>query len=145
MIAGTANKTLTLFFLSAVTALLQGGCSCFHRSLEMRELAAFEAGFVRHDDGYTLRISGSCSRSGYVIERIQQIRNERSLQVKVFISPFSRDGFGSAFSTEVVLDDLDYVFFGEQNVLIWRRTSDRAPTEDISSKKPIRVFRPEEQ
>ncbi len=130
--------------LTAAMLLLTGGCSSFYQSLEFRELAAPEVRFVHYSDGPTLKISGTCTRAGYVVEKVLQIREGRTLLVKVMISPFSRDGAGTAFETEIVLDELDFVYFGERRELIWRRYPDRAPAETLPGKRPVPVFVPEE-
>ena len=137
-------KKLTLLLLPVITLLCINGCSAFYQSLEFRELTAPDVRFVHYSDGPTLKISGTCARAGYVVEKVLQIREGRTLLVKVLISPFSRDGAGTAFETEIVLDELDFVYFGEQRELIWRRHPPPASAEPLPGKRPVPVFEPEE-
>ncbi len=138
------HKPSTFLLLPVIMLLCGSGCAAFYQSLEFRELATPEVRFIHYSDGPTLKISGTCVRAGYVVEKVQQIKEGRTLLVKVMISPFSRDGAGTSFATEIVLDELDFVYFGEQRELIWRRHPDRVSPEILPGKRPVPVFEPEE-
>ena len=124
------NKYFCFVTLLLATALLPAGCETFSRPIEFREVSLPEVSIVHYSDGPTLRIAGKLILSTHVVEKIRQTKQGRVMQIDVLSSPFLRDGHSGTFSTEVILDDLDFVVFGPEKTLIWRRYPNTEPPRE---------------
>lgn len=113
------NRMWRALLLSAA-AVLFAGCETLFLPLEYDDAVSPELKIIHRADGPVLRISGSCGRLGYVVEKIQHIKSGREIEVRVYISPFDRASAPAAFVTEVKLDGVDAVYFGEKRELLWR-------------------------
>ena len=139
-------NTLISFFhrftgpgLAVLLLTVAAGCALFTENVRFDDLIRPQVGFVRYAEGTALRISGKVARTGYVVEKVRQIKEGRTLLVEVEISPFSRDDVSDSFETDVFLDEFDFVQFGPDRRLIWRR---RAGDAELPS-RPRPVFVPE--
>ena len=120
---------------------LAGGCAYFCDVAEFGELEKPEVRFAQFQEGVALHVEGQFSRTGgRVVESVRQIRNGREIHIEVRISPFERDDTGTGFATDVFLDGVDRVTFGNRKTLLWRRHPDSG--ELPSKAKP--VFKREE-
>lgn len=116
--------------LTAALLLLTAGCESFAKPIEYKEINLPEVSIVQYSDGPTLRIAGKLIRSTHAVEKIRQTKQGRTMLVEVLAAPFPRDGHTGVFSTEVILDDLDFVVFGPGRTLIWRRHPNTEPTRE---------------
>ncbi len=107
--------------------LFTTGCESFSRIAEFKEISLPAVNIVQYSDGPTLRISGQLVQSTRIVEKIRQIKDGRIIEIEVLTSPFSRDGHSGRFKTEVILDNIDFVVFGPEKTLIWRRYPDTMP------------------
>lgn len=127
--------------LPAILLLLTAGCESFARPIEYKEISLPEVSIVQYSDGPTLRIAGKLIRSTHAVEKIRQTKQGRTMLVEVLSAPFPRDGHTGVFSTEVILDELDFVVFGPGRTLIWRRYADTEPPRE----RPKVEFKPSDE
>ncbi len=113
-----------------LAALLPAGCESMARPIEYKEINLPEVSIVQYGDGPTLRIAGKLIRTTHAVEKIRQTKQGRTMLVEVLSGPFPRDGHSNVFSTEVILDDLDFVVFGPEKTLIWRRYPNTEPLRE---------------
>ena len=130
-----------LTFTALLTGLLTGGCSLFCNVAEFRELEAPVVQFRQFQEGPALHVAGHVRRSaGSAVESIRQLKDGRTIHVEVLVSPFERDGAGNGFQTDIFLDEVDYITFGNDRTLLWRRN----PGEKTLPSKAKPVFKREE-
>ena len=132
------KKFFCFAMLPAALLLLTAGCESFAKPIEYKEVSLPEVSIVQYSDGPTLRIAGKLIRSTQAVEKIRQTKQGRTMLVEVLCAPFHRDGHTGVFSTEVILDDVDFVVFGPGRTLIWRRYPDTEPTRE----RPKAEFKP---
>ena len=130
-----------LIYAIALAGIFSGGCTLFCDVAEFRELESPVVQYRQFQEGPALHVAGQVRRSaGSVVENIRQYKDGRTIHVEILVSPFERDGTGSGFQTDIFLDEIDFITFGKDRTLLWRRNPG---THALPSKaKP--VFKREE-
>ena len=131
----------SLIYAIALAGIFSGGCTLFCDVAEFRELESPVVQYRQFQEGPALHVAGQVRRSaGSVVENIRQYKDGRTIHVEILVSPFERDGTGSGFQTDIFLDEIDFITFGKDRTLLWRRNPG---THALPSKaKP--VFKREE-
>ena len=129
-----------VLFATLCAGLLTGGCAYFCDVAEFDALEKPVVKFRQFQEGPALHVAGQIRRADGVVESVRQIREGRDLHIEVLISPFERDDTGSEFATDVFLDGIDRITFGEKKTLLWRRY----PDDKNLPSKPKPVFKLEE-
>ncbi len=120
--------------------LLLTGCHLFFTVLEYDQVGKPSVTLHADEAGPYLKISGeNFYHSAMIVEKVSQIKEGRIIALEVYMSPFNRDGHRNDFDTKVYLDDCDFVVFGSQRTLLWRRHPGTTP---YKPEKP--VFVPDE-
>ena len=131
------------FLISAVllTGLFTGGCAMFCEVAEFRELVQPVVQYRSFQEGTALHVAGLVrSPNGSAVESIRQLKDGRTIHVEVLVSPFERDDTSRQFQTDIFLDDIDYITFGKERTLLWRRN----PEKNTLPSKNKPVFKREE-
>lgn len=131
------KQWLVLPALAALLLLLTG-CEAVFQTMEYGEIISPRLEAVQYQDGVGLRLSGRCARSGYVVEKIKQVKSGGELQLLVFVSPLERDARPKTFQADLLLDGIDVVTFGAHREVLWRRRPPPVP------EKPKQQFLPPE-
>ncbi len=132
-----------LFLTSAVllAGIFSGGCALFCDVAEFRDLVHPVVQYRQFQEGPALHVAGQIRRaSGNTVESVRQLKDGRTIHVEVLVSPFERDNTGSGFQTDVFLDEVDFITFGNDRTLLWRRN----PGKDALPSKAKPVFKREE-
>ena len=130
-----------LIYAIALAGIFSGGCTLFCNVAEFRELESPVVQYRQFQEGTALHVAGQVRRStGSVVENIRQSKDGRTIHVEVLVSPFERDGTGNGFQTDIFLDEVDYITFGKDRTLLWRRN----PEKDALPSKAKPVFKREE-
>ena len=130
-----------LIYAIALAGIFSGGCTLFCDVAEFRELESPVVQYRQFQEGPALHVAGQVRRStGSVVENIRQHKDGRTIHVEVQVSPFERDGTGSGFQTDIFLDEVDFITFGKNRTLLWRRN----PGKDALPSKAKPVFKREE-
>lgn len=133
------QKLLTIWVLLA--GLFSGGCALFCDVAEFRELNRPVVEYRQFQEGPALHVAGQVRRTaGNAVESVRQLKDGRSLHVEVLVSPFERDGTGNGFQTDIFLENIDYITFGNDRTLLWRRN----PGEKTLPSKAKPIFKREE-
>ena len=88
----------------------------------------------------TVNPMSSVTSTTSAVESIRQLKDGRTIHVEVLVSPFERDDTSRQFQTDIFLDDIDYITFGKERTLLWRRN----PEKNTLPSKNKPVFKREE-
>lgn len=135
-------KKSLLLCAMLLAGCFSGGCALFCDVAEFRDLKQPVVQYRAFQEGVALHVAGAVARSeGSAVESIRQLKDGRTIHIEVSVSPFERDNTGTGFQTDVFLDDIDFVTFGNERTLLWRRNPEKKATLP-SKNKP--VFQKEE-
>lgn len=129
------NPCLTMLILLA--GCVTGGCTLFCEEASYGDLKQPRVEFRQFQEGTALHVAGIVNPSvGNAVEMIRQLKTDKTIHIEVLVSPFERDNTGTAFQTDVFLDGIDYITFGKDRTLLWRRNPEKK--SDLPSKaKPV--------
>ena len=123
-------------FLAAAVLLACGGCALFCDVAEFEELDKPQVCFKSFQEGPALHVEGRIRRpDGQVVESVRQVKDGGDIHIEVLVSPFERDDTGTGFATDVFLEGVDRITFGNKKTLLWRRhpEGENLPSKD----KPV--------
>ncbi len=88
--------------------------------LEQKDVQFFKVEEIKQKP-ISLRISGLAFHSSLVVSDLKIQKKDTSLLLLVFLSP-SKEGLSGSFNYEVsVPDSANYVLFGNEKTVIWKR------------------------
>ena len=114
------KNTLIILFLHFFIIQLWS-CS-LQMILEYKYIGNFKLEECKDEDNFSLKISGLCMHSNYVIKKIELQKNDDKLKVVIKISLFKGKNDSGNFLYEFKIpDSVNEVLLGNEEFIIWKR------------------------
>lgn len=117
----TMKKVMIRFTLLTILSICLWSCLS-QMVLEYNDIDNFEITECRNGNELSIKISGLCMHSNYVIKKIDLQKKNDELKIKIKISIFKKKNDTGRFLYELkIADDVKKIFFGNDEVEIWRK------------------------
>lgn len=117
----TMKKVIIRFTLLTILSICLWSCLS-QIVLEYNDIDNFEITECRNGNELSIKISGLCMHSNYVIKKIDLQKKNDELKIKIKISIFKKKNDTGRFLYELkISDDVQKIFFGNDEVEIWHK------------------------
>lgn len=122
LIGEITMKKNTLIILFLHFFIIQLWSCSLQMILEYKYIGNFKLEECKDEDNFSLKISGLCMHSNYVIKKIELQKNDDKLKVVIKISLFKGKNDSGNFLYEFKIpDSVNEVLLGNEEFIIWKR------------------------